>query len=98
MIRCLSKQPVFLVFIDSIVLRWTVLHCRIRNVRAGIGLLLDLTKISVGIGGGVEAAHCSGTRCTGQAVDREVRLIAAVRGGVVAQSLAVARSVSFLDL
>ena len=47
-IRCLSKQPVVLVFIDSIVLR-----CRIRNVRAGIGLLLDLTKISVGIGGGV---------------------------------------------
>ena len=48
MICCPGKQPVLLVFIDSIVLRR-----RIRNVRAGIGLLPDLTKISVGIGGGV---------------------------------------------
>src|SRR5690348_14622702 len=94
MIRCLSKQPVILVYMDAIVLR-----CRIRDVRAGIGLLLDLTKISVGIDGGVLAApRCSGTRGTGQAVDRDVRLITAVRGGVVAPGLAVARIVSLLDL
>src|SRR5467141_1184631 len=94
MIRCLSKQPVVLVCMNSIVLR-----CRIRDLRACIGLLLDLTKISVGIGGGVVAGpRCSGTRCTGQAVDRDVRLIAAVRGGVVVPGLAVARIVSLLDL
>src|SRR5262245_9654398 len=94
MIRCLSKQPVFLVCIDSIVLRR-----RIRNVRAGISLLPDLAKVSVGIGGGVvESPARGGTRRTGQAVDREVRLIAAVRGGVVAPSHAVARIVSLPDL
>src|SRR5262245_55096634 len=93
-IRCPCKQPVLLVCIDSIVLRR-----RIRNVRAGIGFLSDLTKIRVGIVGVlVEPPARSGTRHTGQAVDREVRLSVVVRGGVVARGLAVARIVGFPDL